>query len=111
MPTATVPCRVTSIPAQRTVAGGLGRVGCSGTAPAYRTRSSPLGWCPVRALLIVNPNATSTTPAARDLLAHAVSSRVQVRVAHTTHRGHAGELARRAALEGIGLIVVHGGDG
>ncbi|MFC7447518.1 diacylglycerol/lipid kinase family protein [Rhodococcus daqingensis] len=65
----------------------------------------------MRALLIVNPNATSTTPAARDLLAHAVSSRVQVRVAHTTHRGHAGELARRAAVEGIGLIVVHGGDG
>ena len=34
-------------------------------------------WCPVRALLIVNPNATSTTPAARDLLAHALESRMQ----------------------------------
>ncbi|MGW0044055.1 diacylglycerol/lipid kinase family protein [Rhodococcus sp. NPDC003348] len=65
----------------------------------------------MRALLIVNPNATSTTPAARDLLAHALSSRVQVRVVHTTHRGHAAELARRAVLEGIGLIIVHGGDG
>ncbi|MFD4293045.1 diacylglycerol/lipid kinase family protein [Rhodococcus sp. NPDC058505] len=65
----------------------------------------------MRALLIVNPNATSTTPAARDLLAHALSSRVQVRVVHTTHRGHAAELARRAVIEGIGLIIVHGGDG
>lgn len=65
----------------------------------------------MRALLIVNPNATSTTPAARDLLAHALASRVQVRVVHTTHRGHAAELARRAVLEGIGLIIVHGGDG
>lgn len=65
----------------------------------------------MRALLIVNPNATSTTPAARDLLAHALASQVQVRVVHTTHRGHAAELARRAHLEGIGLIIVHGGDG
>ncbi|MFC9787754.1 diacylglycerol/lipid kinase family protein [Rhodococcus sp. NPDC127528] len=65
----------------------------------------------MRALLIVNPNATSTTPAARDLLAHALSSQVQVRVVQTTHRGHAAELARRAALEGVGLIIVHGGDG
>lgn len=65
----------------------------------------------MRALLIVNPNATSTTPAARDLLAHALESRVPLRVVTTTHRGHAAELARRAPLEGIGLIVVHGGDG
>ncbi len=65
----------------------------------------------MRALLIVNPNATSTTPAARDLLAHALSSRVQVRVVQTTHRGHAAELARRAHLDGTGLIIVHGGDG
>ncbi|SDD90154.1 diacylglycerol/lipid kinase family protein [Rhodococcus tukisamuensis] len=65
----------------------------------------------MRALLIVNPNATSTTPAARDLLAHALSSRVEVRVVTTTHRGHAAELARRASLEGVRLIIVHGGDG
>lgn len=65
----------------------------------------------MRALLIVNPNATSTTAATRDLLAHALESRVQLRVAQTTHRGHAAELARRAQLEGVGLIVVHGGDG
>jgi diacylglycerol kinase family enzyme len=65
----------------------------------------------VRALLIVNPNATSTTPAARDLLAHALESRVSLVVAHTSHRGHAAELAEQAAADGIDLIVVHGGDG
>ncbi|WP_072687892.1 diacylglycerol/lipid kinase family protein [Rhodococcus marinonascens] len=65
----------------------------------------------MRALLIVNPNATSTTPAGRDLLAHALSSRVQLTVTHTTHRGHAAELAQQAHVDGMGLIIVHGGDG
>ena len=65
----------------------------------------------MRALLIVNPNATSTTPAGRDLLAHALSSRVRLDVAHTTHRGHAGELAAQARTDGVALIIVHGGDG
>lgn len=66
---------------------------------------------PVRALLIVNPNATSTTAAARDLLAHALSSRLRVTVAQTTHRDHASELARGAREDGVGLVIVHGGDG
>lgn len=65
----------------------------------------------MRALLIVNPNATSTTPAARDLLAHALESRVQLTVEHTEHRGHAAELARWATAEHLDLVVVHGGDG
>lgn len=73
--------------------------------------SRPSRLCPVRALLIVNPNATSTTPAARDLLAHALESRVQLTVAHTEHRGHAAELAASAAADGMDLVVVHGGDG
>jgi diacylglycerol kinase family enzyme len=65
----------------------------------------------VRTLLIVNPNATSTTPATRDLLAHALESRTQLTVAHTQHRGHAAELAQWAATSEMDLIVVHGGDG
>ncbi|UFS93293.1 diacylglycerol/lipid kinase family protein [Nocardia huaxiensis] len=65
----------------------------------------------MRTLLIVNPNATSTTPATRDLLAHALESRTQLTVAHTEHRGHAAELARWAADTRMDLIVVHGGDG
>ncbi|WP_216894145.1 diacylglycerol/lipid kinase family protein [Nocardia alni] len=65
----------------------------------------------MRTLLIVNPNATSTTPATRDLLAHALESRTQLIVAHTQHRGHAAELAQWAATNQMDLIVVHGGDG
>ncbi len=65
----------------------------------------------MRAVLIVNPNATSTTPAGRDLLAHALESRVKLTVAHTDHRGHAIEIARDAARDGVDVLIVHGGDG
>lgn len=65
----------------------------------------------MRAVLIVNPTATSTTPAARDLLAHALKSRLELTVEHTNHRGHGTELAQRAAADGVDLVVVHGGDG
>jgi diacylglycerol kinase family enzyme len=65
----------------------------------------------VRAVLIVNPNATSTTAAGRDLLAHALESRVDLTVAHTDHRGHAIEIADAATRDGIDVIIVHGGDG
>ncbi|WP_328352600.1 diacylglycerol kinase family lipid kinase [Mycobacterium sp. NBC_00419] len=65
----------------------------------------------MRAVLIVNPNATSTTAAGRDLLAHALESRVDLSVVHTDHRGHAIEIAEAARRDGIDLIIVHGGDG
>ncbi len=65
----------------------------------------------MRAVLIVNPNATSTTAAGRDLLAHALESRVKLTVVHTDHRGHATEIARDSAREGVDVLIVHGGDG
>lgn len=65
----------------------------------------------MRAVLIVNPNATSTTAAGRDLLAHALESRVELTVVHTDHRGHAIEIAGAARRDGIDVIIVHGGDG
>lgn len=65
----------------------------------------------MRAVLIVNPNATSTTPAGRDLLAHALESRLRLEVVHTNHRGHAIEIADAARSDGIDVIIVHGGDG
>ena len=71
----------------------------------------PLGSGPVRAVLIVNPNATSTTPAGRDLLAHALESRVRLTVVHTDHRGHAIEIAQEATRSGVDVLIVHGGDG
>ena len=65
----------------------------------------------MRAVLIVNPNATSTTPAGRDLLAHALESRVDLVVTHTDRAGHAVEIAQGAHRDGVELIIVHGGDG
>ncbi|WP_124710747.1 diacylglycerol/lipid kinase family protein [Gordonia insulae] len=65
----------------------------------------------MRVMLIVNPFATATTPAGRDALAHTLSSRFTLDVEHTTHRGHAGELARRAVTDGTDVVLVHGGDG
>jgi diacylglycerol kinase family enzyme len=65
----------------------------------------------VRAVLIVNPNATSTTRAGRDLLAHALESRAKLTIAHTDARGHAIDIARDAAADGVDLLIVHGGDG
>ncbi|MCV7260214.1 diacylglycerol/lipid kinase family protein [Mycobacterium shimoidei] len=65
----------------------------------------------MRAVLVVNPTATSTTPAGRDLLTHALQSRLQLSVEHTTHRGHGGEIAQAAVDQGVDLVVVHGGDG
>ncbi|GGF25519.1 diacylglycerol/lipid kinase family protein [Williamsia phyllosphaerae] len=65
----------------------------------------------MRALLIVNPFATSTTDAGRDALAHTLSARLDLTVELTTHRGHAGEIAARARAEGCPVVIVHGGDG
>lgn len=65
----------------------------------------------MRAVLIVNPTATSTTPAGRDLLIHALESRLKLTVAQTQHRDHASELAQAAARDGVDIVIVHGGDG
>ena len=43
----------------------------------------------MRALLIVNPHATSTNERRRDLLAHALAGEMSLQVAHTESRGHA----------------------
>lgn len=65
----------------------------------------------MRAVLIVNPNATSTTAAGRDLLAHALESRLSLTIQHTNHRGHAIEIGEQAVKDGVDVIIVHGGDG
>ncbi|TNC22757.1 diacylglycerol/lipid kinase family protein [Amycolatopsis alkalitolerans] len=65
----------------------------------------------MRAILLVNPQATSTTAGGRDVLAHALASQVKLEVVETDYRGHALAIARGAAREGIDLVVAHGGDG
>nr|WP_285496752.1 diacylglycerol kinase family protein [Actinomadura sp. NBRC 104425] len=65
----------------------------------------------MRAMLIANPKATSTTRRARDILLRAFTGDLTVDLAETAHRGHAMELARKAAHEGYARVVVLGGDG
>ncbi|REH55851.1 diacylglycerol kinase family enzyme [Kutzneria buriramensis] len=65
----------------------------------------------VRALLVVNPQATATTAAGRDVLAHALASDVQLEIVETSYRGHAADAAARAVADGVDLVVAHGGDG
>jgi len=65
----------------------------------------------VRALLIVNPRATSTTGLRRDVIARALSSAVDLSVTETRYRGHATRLAGAALADGHGLVLTLGGDG
>jgi diacylglycerol kinase family enzyme len=65
----------------------------------------------VRALLIVNPHATSTTRLRRDVIVRALSSAVELEVVETRYRGHATSLAAAAPGDGFGLVLTLGGDG
>jgi diacylglycerol kinase family enzyme len=65
----------------------------------------------MRALVVVNPAATSTTVKMRNVLVGALASELKVDVVETTHRGHGRELGAQAAAEGIDLVVSVGGDG
>jgi diacylglycerol kinase family enzyme len=66
----------------------------------------------MRALLVVNPTATTTSARTRDVLIHALASDLKLEVAATERRGHARDLGRRAAEDGeTELVIVLGGDG
>jgi diacylglycerol kinase family enzyme len=65
----------------------------------------------MRAVLVVNPKATTTSERARDVLVRALRSEVDLSVRYTRRRGHAMGLAREAAEEGVDLVVSLGGDG
>lgn len=65
----------------------------------------------MRALVVVNPAATTTTARTRDVLVGALASELKVDVAETEHRGHGRELGARAAADGLDLVVALGGDG
>jgi len=45
------------------------------------------------------------------VLAHALASTVKLDVVETEYRGHAGDVAAQAVVDGYGMVVAHGGDG
>jgi diacylglycerol kinase family enzyme len=65
----------------------------------------------VRALLIINPRATSMTGRDAGLVVRALGSSLELDTRQTQYRGHAGELAAASAAEGYELVVVFSGDG
>jgi diacylglycerol kinase family enzyme len=66
----------------------------------------------MRALLVVNPAATTTSARVREVIGTALSSDLKLEVATTEYRGHARDLARRAAESGeVRVVVALGGDG
>lgn len=65
----------------------------------------------MRALLVVNTFATSTSVALRDVITAALSSELELDVIQTTGREHAIAIGSRAGSEGYELIITLGGDG
>jgi diacylglycerol kinase family enzyme len=65
----------------------------------------------MRALLVVNPKATTTSERSRDVLVRALRSEVDLTVEYTHRRGHAVALTRAAAESGVDVVVTLGGDG
>ncbi|MFE5187072.1 diacylglycerol/lipid kinase family protein [Streptomyces sp. NPDC056628] len=66
----------------------------------------------MRALLVVNPAATTTSARTRDVLIHALASEMKLEAVTTEYRGHARDLGRQAAdSNDIDLVVALGGDG
>ncbi len=65
----------------------------------------------VRGWLVVNPEATRTSPAVVAVVARTLSRALQLEVRVTDHRGHARRLVTEAVRGGADVIVAFGGDG
>ena len=65
----------------------------------------------MRAMVVVNHKATTTTPRTLDVMLSALRHDLKLDVVETDHRGHATELARAARADGIELVLALGGDG
>ncbi|GAB3722437.1 diacylglycerol kinase family protein [Nocardiopsis nanhaiensis] len=78
-------------------------------APAARRLTAYTGR--VRALFIVNPHATTTTPRTHEVILGALAAELDISTIETAYRDHARELARDAAAQGYELVLSLGGDG
>ncbi|NEK57341.1 diacylglycerol kinase family lipid kinase [Geodermatophilus sabuli] len=65
----------------------------------------------MRALVVANPAATTTTRATRDEVLAALAGELKVDLAETGHRGHGSDLAAQACADGVDVVVALGGDG
>ncbi|MEO3870323.1 diacylglycerol kinase family protein [Nonomuraea sp. B12E4] len=65
----------------------------------------------MRAMLLVNPTATTTNGRTRDVLIRALGAAVDLSVEETRYRGHAAALAATARAKGYDVVAVLGGDG
>lgn len=65
----------------------------------------------MRALLIINPRATSMTGRDAGLVVRALGARLNLDTKQTQYRGHAGKLAAASAADGYDLVVTFSGDG
>jgi diacylglycerol kinase family enzyme len=65
----------------------------------------------VRVLLIVNATASSVTARVRVVIRKALAADHDLEVVETSRRDHASRLARAAALDGVEVVAVLGGDG
>ncbi|MFC7647967.1 diacylglycerol/lipid kinase family protein [Streptosporangium lutulentum] len=65
----------------------------------------------MRAMLLVNPKATTTNRRTRDVLIRALSATLNITVEETRYRGHAAQLSRKAHASGFDVVAVLGGDG
>ena len=64
-----------------------------------------------RALVIVNPYATSVSERLRNLVIYALAARYEVEAVETLRSGHATEIARAATGDRYDLVIAFGGDG
>jgi diacylglycerol kinase family enzyme len=65
----------------------------------------------VRALLIVNPRATTTTKPVREVIVATLAAKAEIEVVETRHRGDARDIAAGAAAAGWDALLVLSGDG
>ncbi|GAA3176382.1 diacylglycerol/lipid kinase family protein [Nonomuraea roseoviolacea] len=65
----------------------------------------------MRAMLLVNPKATTTNARTRNVLIRALGATMELTVEETGYRGHAAALAATACAKGYDVVAVLGGDG
>lgn len=65
----------------------------------------------MRALLVVNPRATTTSTSTADVIVGALAHELDLEVTFTTHRGHGVDLGHWALDNGLDAIIALGGDG